>query len=109
MTFAQHLKDPRWQRKRLEVFQRDNFRCVICAKEDREIHCHHIIYERDRKLWDYPLAMFQTLCSTCHKDRHEIMDNAINALRLSLAKVPTRRLMKVTERICTEAMEEMAV
>ncbi len=28
MTYAEQLKDPRWQKRRLEILQRDEWRCL---------------------------------------------------------------------------------
>lgn len=35
-TYYELLKDPRWQRKRLEVMQRANFECEDCHKKSEE-------------------------------------------------------------------------
>lgn len=29
--YSQKLLDPRWQRKRLEILQRDDFTCQVCS------------------------------------------------------------------------------
>ena len=33
-TYAEMLRHPRWQSRRLEVMSRDGFRCTACADED---------------------------------------------------------------------------
>jgi hypothetical protein len=33
MTYSEKLKDPRWQKKRLEVMKRDDFKCKLCNDE----------------------------------------------------------------------------
>lgn len=30
MTYSQKLRDPRWQKKRLEILERDSFTCQHC-------------------------------------------------------------------------------
>jgi len=63
--------DPRWQRKRLEVMQRDGFAC-ICCKEDKEtLNVHHSYYVAGRDLWEYPTTTLFTLCHKCHKEHSE--------------------------------------
>lgn len=57
--------DPRWQKLRLEVMQRDHWSCVACGRDDQELHVHHIEYRRE--LWDTPKDLLQTLCHGCHK------------------------------------------
>lgn len=44
-SYAFKLKDPRWQRKRLEILQRDNFTCQECYATDKELNVHHLIYK----------------------------------------------------------------
>ena len=65
--YAEKLRDPRWQRRRLEVFQRDNFTCL--GREDRNstLHVHHRYYRRGFEPWDYPLTAYQTPCVSCHE------------------------------------------
>lgn len=106
MTYSEKLRDPRWQRRRLEIFQREDFRCVICRRADKNIQAHHLIYLK-RDPWDYPLDMFQTLCDDCHEERQELTDKASNSLRIALAKIPTQRLEVVAQRLIAEAFAEM--
>ncbi len=64
------LRDPRWQKKRLEVFGRDNFTCQMCkANEDcgRNLQIHHAFYSRElENPWEYPVETLYTLCEKCH-------------------------------------------
>ena len=57
-------KDPRWQRVRLEVMERDGWACVACLDKTSTLHVHHKDYHGE--LWDTPLDMLQTLCESCH-------------------------------------------
>ena len=34
MGYSEKLKDPRWQKKRLEILERDNFRCQYCGDKN---------------------------------------------------------------------------
>ena len=38
------LKHPKWQRKRLEIMQRDNFECKCCFSTEIELNVHHFNY-----------------------------------------------------------------
>ena len=58
-------QDPRWQRLRLEIMQRDGFACVACGDAESTLHVHHIEYNGE--LWDAPPADLQTLCESCHR------------------------------------------
>lgn len=67
MSYSKKLQNPNWQRKRLEILSRDNFKCISCASTDKELHVHHRWYESGKEIWDYPDACFETLCHECHE------------------------------------------
>jgi hypothetical protein len=70
-AYAEKLKDPRWQKKRLEVLQRDNWKCTNCYDSTTTLHVHHLHYEPDTEPWEYPDFYLQTLCENCHKTYEE--------------------------------------
>lgn len=66
--YAKKLKDPRWQKKRLEIMQRDGFKCAECDDTTTTLHVHHKYYRAQTDPWDYPAAALVTLCENCHED-----------------------------------------
>ena len=60
------LKDPRWQRKRLEIMQRDNFTCQHCGNAKETLNVHHKYYKENYNPWDYEDDCYITLCEKCH-------------------------------------------
>jgi 5-methylcytosine-specific restriction endonuclease McrA len=106
MTYSEKLRDPRWQRKRLEIFSRDNWACRSCGSKEKNLQVHHLVY---RKIdpWDYPDYLYQTLCDECHEARQSVVDKLVDALRISLMNVPTSRLEVVAQRLCNEAIQEL--
>lgn len=66
-SYWELLRDPRWQRKRLEVMQRDDFTCQCCDKKTQTLNVHHMYYERGLSPWEYPNESLQTLCEDCHE------------------------------------------
>src|ERR1043166_5237804 len=88
INYSNLLKDPRWQKKRLEILNRDNFACRFCAETTRTLHVHYREYVFGRKPWEYDNASLETLCDLCHEaytqmDRElkEIERWVISALR----------------------------
>lgn len=67
LAYWQKLQDPRWQKKRLEVFERDGFKCRSCCSGTDTLNVHHLYYVSKRDPWDYPLGAFKTLCKDCHE------------------------------------------
>jgi hypothetical protein len=74
-SYSDKLKDPRWQRKRLEIMRRDEFQCQCCGDKKSQLAVHHRYYISKRQPWEYPDWCFKTLCSDCHKEGHERDDN----------------------------------
>jgi hypothetical protein len=72
-SYSEKLKDPRWQRKRLEIFQRDNFKCCLCGREDKTLHVHHKKYN-GKDPWDISSEFLMTLCENCHEKEHDQPD-----------------------------------
>lgn len=78
-TYAEKLRDPRWQRRRLEIMQRDEFRCRHCDSEADTLNVHHTVYARGRDPWDYDGVHLLTLCEGCH-EAAETVRNRLLAL-----------------------------
>ncbi len=70
--YAEKLKDPRWQRKRLTILARDEFTCRDCGSEDKTLHVHHCLYRNNLDPWDYRDEELRTLCEECHQKRASI-------------------------------------
>jgi hypothetical protein len=89
MTYADLLADERWQRKRLKIFDRDDWLCAYCRNEfitpgnkfvhpdseygrisKRSLHVHHLKRIRNHMPWEYPDGYLVTLCDICHRSIH---------------------------------------
>lgn len=64
MTYAEKLKDPRWQKKRLQILNRDEFKCTLCGDEKTTLHVHHLKYSKEP--WEIEDKFLKTLCQDCH-------------------------------------------
>ena len=64
--YSDKLKDPRWQRKRLEILERDDFTCQSCMDSESTLVVHHRYYENVEP-WEYPNEALVTLCANCHE------------------------------------------
>lgn len=65
--FAKY-KDPRWQKMRLEVLNRDEFMCRLCFDSKSTLHVHHRWYKPSSDPWEYSLEALVTLCEACHEE-----------------------------------------
>ncbi|MDM8522799.1 hypothetical protein QUF80_05445 [Desulfococcaceae bacterium HSG8] len=64
--YIEKLKDPRWQKKRLEIFGLDNWKCLVCGSSDKKLCVHHARYRVGREPWDHETNDLLTLCADCH-------------------------------------------
>jgi len=65
------VKDPRWQKKRLEILERDEFCCQICGNNEQTLIVHHRYYLFKNEPWDYNNNCFVSLCEDCHNFERE--------------------------------------
>lgn len=67
MDYSEKLKDPRWQKKRLRILERDGWKCKGCSSSDKTLHVHHLFYFKVKEPWEIPNGFLFTLCEDCHK------------------------------------------
>jgi hypothetical protein len=71
MKYADKLKDPRWQKKRLKILERDNWACRGCNDTKNSLAVHHLKYFPDKDPWECPDRFLMTLCEECHRQERE--------------------------------------
>ena len=64
--YFEKLKDPRWQKKRLEILERDNWTCRYCGDTEKTLHVHHLFYIPKVEPWEIHNGFLLTLCERCH-------------------------------------------
>ena len=65
-TYGEKLLDPRWQRMRLKILERDSFTCTYCGDSKSTLHVHHGMYMPGKDPWEVPEYCLLTLCADCH-------------------------------------------
>lgn len=97
-TYREKLLDPRWQKKRLEILERDGWTCAYCGDTESTLHVHHKRYRRNVDPWDVPDSDLVTLCCHCHEvetsDRRELEAELLDACRDSLSADNLRDLVR---------------
>jgi len=86
MSYSDKLCDPRWQKKRLEILERDGWKCHDCGSTRRPLHVHHCYYERGVEPWETQPPFLMTLCESCHEIRGRIEKDC----RKSFAQILSR-------------------
>lgn len=90
-TYTELLRDPRWQRVRLEVMQRDGFACRECGDKTGTLNVHHAFYVFGRAPWEYDRETLRTLCEPCH----ESITDAITFIRQFVGALSLKELKRV--------------
>jgi hypothetical protein len=96
-NYSRKLSSPLWQKKRLEVLNRDDFTCKICGDKETELHVHHLKYKGEPHEAD--LIDLQTLCSHCHyieeicKSAKISLSYVIKNNGILIAKVSTGKML----------------
>lgn len=102
LNYAEKLKNPLWQKKRLQVFERDNWTCQSCNRNCLQsqltMHVHHIKYLPNLEPWEYEDHYLATLCELCHNTEHLIGDQ-INESLFDLVR-GNRIFIKPVSQLC---------
>lgn len=70
-SYQDKLKDPRWQKKRLEILERDEWTCQRCYSQKDTLNVHHRKYLPNKDPWECPNELLITLCQSCHEHEKE--------------------------------------
>lgn len=90
-TYSEQLKDPRWQKKRLQIMERDGFSCFICGDTESTLNVHHKRYIYGKLAWEYDDSNYMTLCEECHEkltDSIKVANQVINEYTIDVDIIP---------------------
>jgi hypothetical protein len=77
-NYYEKLQHPMWQKRRLEIMERAEFKCEECDNQDVQLNVHHLYYVTGRNPWQYPDWALKCLCKNCHTETHSLCDNESN-------------------------------
>lgn len=73
-SYSDLLKDPRWQKVRLEKLQAADWACEVCYESEEMLSVHHKHYVKGRSPWEYAHHELVVLCQSCHECEHREID-----------------------------------
>jgi hypothetical protein len=76
MTYSDKLKSPKWQKKRLQILERDNWQCQYCKDTESQLQVHHLKYTGEP--WEAKNEDLITTCCDCHEILSHIKFNFIS-------------------------------
>lgn len=103
-SYAEQLRHPKWQEKRLRVFQAAGFRCARCESNSRELHAHHKLYLKGHKAWEYEDDLIECLCDRCHDVAHAEREE----LDWIVSHQPTSRVPMLTDAVVAALTNDAA-
>lgn len=89
LPYQDQYKHPNWQKMRLAVFKKDNFKCVNCGSANKMLHAHHLKYKKGCFVWEVPVWYLVALCEDCHSQEHGknlTVNNPLNMVYEALSK-----------------------
>jgi hypothetical protein len=70
MSYKDELKSPEWQKKRLEILQRDKWKCRLCDCDVEMLIVHHLCYAERGDWRGVPDKFMITVCESCNQEIH---------------------------------------
>lgn len=109
-NYSEKLRDPRWQKRRLETMERDDWACRSCRDKTKPLHVHHLWYEGEP--WEAPDEALVTLCEDCHEEetfeRPEVEGRLVRAFR-RVRLFDLELFVGMAEQLPTETLESLAL
>lgn len=99
-AYSEKLRDPRWQKKRLEVLNRDEWKCQDCGAADKTLHVHHCLYIYGLDPWNYAADELRTLCEECHEARPAMEHDAVLEFKRFLARKNGNEIAQIMWSLC---------
>jgi hypothetical protein len=79
-NYKEQYLNPQWQKKRLEILKRANWKCELCGDKDSTLHVHHKVYISGNNVWDYPDNYLVCLCESCHESEGTYLKEYVPAI-----------------------------
>lgn len=86
MSYFDDLQSPLWQRKRLKIMERDNWRCCLCGTDKNSLTVHHLYYASSKKPYEYDDDALVTLCKDCHATAHNEISKISSLIAFSVLR-----------------------
>lgn len=104
-TYADKLRDPRWQKKRLEILEKHDWTCDGCGHTTKSLNVHHRWYKAKQDPWNYEDHWYSVLCCDCHDYEHQ-SENSIQLIIDFLFRIGITNNELVAFRECLKQISE---
>ena len=91
-SYQAKLKDPRWQRTCLHVFESVGWKCEDCGASDLPLHIHQCAYIKGFEPWQYDNDLLMVLCEKHYKIRQRMDERIRYAIGRIMRRTPLSKL-----------------
>gem|GEM_PF-6261725 len=70
LPIEEQYRHPEWIALRQIILERDNYACKICKSQNDELHVHHLMYPKDKYVWQIDQKYLIVVCKDCHETIH---------------------------------------
>ena len=103
MSYADFLKDHRWERRRKQIVERASGECERCGNGTSVFEVHHHRYRRDAAPWEYFDHELAALCPKCHLEITRLKRRLLDLLFLyEMHFLPLDRLVGYVATLVSE-------
>lgn len=108
MSYGDLLRDPRWQKKRLEMLDAAGWKCKTCGSGEKTLNVHHRKYRSGAKPWEYENTELDVLCEDCHAALHRLRPR-LDAVLENLTSPQLMHVLGYAQTILSGQNEAMGV
>ena len=108
-SYSEKLRDPRWQKKRLEVMQRADFKREDCGTGERTLNAHHSAYNAGFEPWEYGGSQLRCLCEDCHLPRQEMEADTAHFFNAIFASLTLQEIFGLRAEVFARWKKRMAI
>lgn len=102
-AYVAKLRNPLWQKRRLEILEAANWACEDCGTKDQELQVHHCAYIPDAEPWEHTRSELMACCDSCHKRRQRLE----NAARVAVGRYCRKQSPGALESASWELIEKV--
>ena len=106
-SYSDKLRDPRWQKKRLKILERDKWTCQLCKDQETTLNVHHLEYGPEP--WEIEDSKLTTLCWHCHTEIEHIKKGTEHELDFKSVRIYKSNDWNMNDRIMFTSLNGMVL
>lgn len=71
LPINEQYSHPNWLNLRKNILTRDNNKCKMCQQNNTTLHVHHLMYPKNKFIWEIDEKYLVVVCENCHEKIHD--------------------------------------